>query len=122
MQVRRMVATVAVTSVMTLGGTVASGSAASAAPAAPAAPAVFGCNYTNSTPTISYGSTGAAVKEAQCLLRYWGFNPGTIDGIFGTNTKAAVLGFQGWLHISCGLAVDGIVGTHTWHALKNPGC
>jgi peptidoglycan hydrolase-like protein with peptidoglycan-binding domain len=122
MQIRRMFATMAVTSAMALGGLVASGTAASAASAAPAAPAVFGCNYTTATPTISSGSTGAAVKEAQCLLKYWGFNPGGIDGIFGPNTKDAVLGFQGWLHIPCGLAVDGIVGTHTWHALKNSGC
>jgi peptidoglycan hydrolase-like protein with peptidoglycan-binding domain len=84
---------------------------------------VFGCNYANPPyPQIAEGSSGKYVKEAQCLLLYWGFNPDGIDGSFGPNTKDAVLGFQGWLHVPCGLSVDGIVGPHTWHALTNPGC
>jgi Putative peptidoglycan binding domain len=129
MQVRRMIAAPAAISALVLAGTFASGGAALAAPTAPAAVqnlAVYGCNYAGSPyETIGeyWGSNQPKyVKEAQCLLRFWGFNPGGIDGSFGPNTLAAVEGFQGWLHISCGLAVDGIVGPKTWHALTNPGC
>jgi peptidoglycan hydrolase-like protein with peptidoglycan-binding domain len=86
-------------------------------------PRVFGCNFAPPPyPQISEGARGAVVEQAQCLLKFWGFNPGGIDGQFGPNTRAAVLGFQGWLHISCGLSVDGIIGPHTWHALTNVGC
>jgi peptidoglycan hydrolase-like protein with peptidoglycan-binding domain len=116
----------------TTGAMAAPAGAATAAPSAKtpavakgtgAMPRVYGCNYANPPyPQISEGASGAAVKEAQCLLLFWGFNPGGIDGRFGPNTLAAVEGFQGWLHIPCGLSVDGIVGPHTWHALTNPGC
>lgn len=38
---------------------------------------------------------------------------GNIDGIFGTNTKNAVINYQK----SKGLKADGIVGCNTWTAL-----
>ncbi|MFF4962921.1 peptidoglycan-binding domain-containing protein [Streptomyces sp. NPDC001222] len=98
-------------------GTAATG-VASAAPAASSsvmAPAVHGCNYTTSQPTLRPGSSGSAVKELQCLLKYWGFNPGAIDGIFGSGTEKAVKQFQAWWP----LAVDGVVGPDTWTALKS---
>lgn len=84
-------------------------------------PGPYGCNYTDSEPQISRGSKGAAVREAQCLLRYWGESLGSsgIDGDFGPATESAVRSFQGKY---CGLSVDGIVGPKTWHALKNDGC
>lgn len=34
------------------------------------------------------------VKQIQCLLTYLGYSPGTVDGINGPNTTAAVLAFQ----------------------------
>lgn len=64
-------------------------------------------------PTLSMGSRGIAVEELQTLLIRYGFNPGSIDGIFGPQTQAAVLGFQR----SQGLVADGIVGPKTWAAL-----
>ncbi|MER5432216.1 peptidoglycan-binding domain-containing protein [Streptomyces sp. NPDC002588] len=109
--------------------TVAFGSGLALAPAAHAAApaaapggvsaAVFGCDYTTAKPTISYGSTGSAVKQAQCLLKYWGYSPGAVDGIFGTNTRSAVISFQTNV---CDLDVDGIVGPNTWRALSTVGC
>ncbi|MFD7666963.1 peptidoglycan-binding protein [Streptomyces sp. NPDC059788] len=63
--------------------------------------------------TISRGSSGAAVKHAQCLLKWWGFSPGAIDGVFGTRTENAVRNFQR----AAGLSVDGIVGPNTWAVL-----
>lgn len=42
----------------------------------------------------SAGVVTAAGIEAQCLLRRSGYNPGTIDGVFGTNSQAAATQFQ----------------------------
>ena len=42
-----------------------------------------------------------------------GFNAGSVDGIFGKNTRAAVIAFQN----ANGLAADGIVGKLTWAKL-----
>lgn len=65
-------------------------------------------------PTLRRGDRGDAVVEAQSLLRGCGYDPGTIDGIFGANTKAAVEAFQG----AQGLTPDGIIGPRTWAALE----
>lgn len=64
-------------------------------------------------PTLSMGSRGPSVTELQRLLMAHGFNPGPIDGIFGSQTHAAVVAFQR----SRGLVPDGIVGVQTWTAL-----
>jgi len=57
--------------------------------------------------------SGAAVRRIQTALEAKGFNPGEIDGTFGTHTSAAVIAFQ----IDQGLAADGEVGTQTAAAL-----
>lgn len=95
-----------------------------AAPASVARPLLvekyaYGCRFATATPQISYGSSGAAVKQAQCLLNYWLSAGLAVDGQFGTKTRAAVEYFQSEY---CNLAVDGIVGPKTWYALENPGC
>lgn len=64
-------------------------------------------------PVLRQGSSGVAVKDLQVRLTKHGFNPGKTDGIFGSNTKSAVLAFQK----SANLAQDGIVGNQTWAAL-----
>lgn len=64
-------------------------------------------------PVLKQGSSGAAVRDLQHHLAGAGFNPGKIDGIFGSNTKSAVLAFQQ----SANLVQDGIVGNKTWAAL-----
>lgn len=54
------------------------------------------------------------VKQVQLLLLYLGYDVGTVDGICGKATSAAVRAFQGeW-----GLTVDGIPGTRTCAALR----
>ncbi|MGW7260585.1 peptidoglycan-binding domain-containing protein [Streptomyces sp. NPDC054834] len=115
------------------GGLIAAAPAATAAPAMTAAatsasPAAYGCTPVTSHPTISRGSTGAAVREAQCLLVHWGYadllgNP-PVDGDFGTHTYNAVVAFQKNTNsaYNCGYAVDGIVGPDTWHALTHDKC
>ena len=64
-------------------------------------------------PMVSYGSRGDAVRKLQELLNALGYDCGSVDGIFGSKTKAAVLAFQK----ANGLAADGIVGPLTWGKL-----
>jgi hypothetical protein len=65
-----------------------------------------------SLPVLKQGSSGAAVKTLQYLLRSTGRSV-TVDGSFGPATYSAVRSFQS----SRGYTVDGIVGNNTWHAL-----
>ena len=59
------------------------------------------------------GDRGMLVRIAQTALTRAGYNPGTVDGIFGPNTQSAVRAFQA----AKGLSVDGIIGPRTWTAL-----
>lgn len=61
---------------------------------------------------LSYGSRGSDVTELQKLLNNNGYKL-DVDGIFGDQTKEAVLEYQQ----KNGLDVDGIVGNNTWGAL-----
>jgi N-acetyl-anhydromuramyl-L-alanine amidase AmpD len=65
------------------------------------------------TPTLKKGATGYQVKRLQRLLAQHGFDPGAVDGDFGTTTVAAVKKAQK----ASGLTADGIAGSLTWHAL-----
>src|SRR5690554_4137469 len=68
---------------------------------------------TQPCPLLQQGSSGPAVRDLQTRLRNFGFDPGPIDGIFGSRTRAAVVDFQR----SRGLVPDGLVGVLTWTAL-----
>ncbi|MET8575226.1 peptidoglycan-binding domain-containing protein [Streptomyces sp. NPDC005012] len=85
---------------------------------APGGPAGWYCGFDQRVvpPTVSYGSTGVTVREAQCLLLALGYNVGHsgIDGVFGPGTRSAVRAFQS----DYGLLVDGIVGPRTWNGLR----
>lgn len=59
------------------------------------------------------GSVGTKVSEIQTVLKQKGYYSGNIDGIFGVNTKNAVINFQK----DAGLKADGIVGEKTLSAL-----
>lgn len=72
-----------------------------------------GGNCTVTVKEVSTGSTGRAVRNLQLILNNRGYNCGTVDGDFGSKTKAAVIAFQK----AQGLGADGIVGTKTWTAL-----
>ena len=63
--------------------------------------------------TLKKGSTGAAVKELQENLSKLGYDPGTIDGVYGTKTVTAVKKFQQ----DHNLTVDGIAGMETQVAI-----
>jgi N-acetyl-anhydromuramyl-L-alanine amidase AmpD len=64
-------------------------------------------------PTLKKGARGFQVKRLQRLLAQAGFDAGSVDGIFGDDTVAAVKKAQK----ANGLDPDGIAGPLTWHAL-----
>ncbi|MBR0081674.1 MAG: spore cortex-lytic enzyme [Clostridia bacterium] len=62
---------------------------------------------------LKKGATGEDVKLVQKKLKQWGYYSGAVDGIFGSQTEAAVKYFQR----KNGLVADGIVGKKTAAAL-----
>lgn len=60
-----------------------------------------------------YGSTGHEVRQVQTALKQQGYYTGSVDGIYGSRTQAAVRKFQA----ARGLTVDGICGANTLRAL-----
>ena len=60
-----------------------------------------------------YGSRGTEVRTIQEKLKRWGYYNGSVDGIYGTQTVAAVKKFQQ----KNGLTVDGIAGPKTLSAM-----
>ena len=75
---------------------------------------IIGSLFVTSVYGVSrYGSRGEEVKQIQTKLKSWGYYNGEVDGIFGSNTQAAVKKFQQ----KNGLNVDGVVGEKTLSAL-----
>lgn len=70
-----------------------------------------------STVYVGYSHTtvGNTVSFVQAALNYLGYNCGTIDGVYGTNTSNGIKAFQR----ACGLTADGTVGPKTWAALRD---
>ena len=66
------------------------------------------------TGTLKPGATGAEVKLLQRALARVGNAPGSIDGVYGPSTVAAVKDFQR----ASKLTADGIAGPATLRALK----
>lgn len=64
---------------------------------------------------ITQGSEGAQVDVIQRHLQINGFDPGKLDGSYGSQTAAAVKQFQR----AKGLEVTGVVNEATWKALTN---
>ncbi len=62
---------------------------------------------------IKQGSKGSDVKEVQSRLKKWGYYKGSVDGVFGKQTRDAVIAFQK----KNGLKADGVVGKATYQAL-----
>ncbi|MET8328130.1 peptidoglycan-binding domain-containing protein [Streptomyces sp. NPDC005181] len=83
-------------------------------------------HYSGMTASPSSTQVTSAGVEAQCLLKYLGIpglntDPGTIDGVFGSNSKAATKRFQVWVNdtYNAGIAEDGGVGPQTWPWLRS---
>ena len=60
-----------------------------------------------------YGSRGDEVRQIQTKLKRWGYYNGQVDGIYGSQTLAAVK----WFQSKNGLQVDGIAGPKTLVAM-----
>lgn len=84
----------------------------------------IGCAITASAATIwsdgsmnttqySPGTKKGNSYAIQTIIKRLGYNPGTVDGYFGDNTKSAVKKYQ----TNNGLTSDGIVGLGTWTEL-----
>jgi len=63
--------------------------------------------------TIRYGDIGPMVEYLQLALKRAGYDPGAIDGRFGTRTLDALTRFQR----DRGLDADGVAGRMTWAKL-----
>lgn len=77
----------------------------------------LGYEYIENRQTVTtlskYGSRGSEVTQIQTKLKRWGYYKGAIDGIYGSQTVAAVKYFQR----KNGLAQDGIAGPKTLAAM-----
>ena len=70
---------------------------------------------------IQYGQQGSNVKKLQTALNELGFNCGSVDGIFGDKTFAAVKKFQSSNSYGGAISADGIVGPDTKKKFKAAG-
>ena len=68
-------------------------------------------------PLIRQGSRGVYVLIAQEDLNTLGFRTGGLDGVFGAQTRNAVINYQ---RSRC-LTAEGIVGCNTWLSLQEDG-
>lgn len=76
---------------------------------------VYNIFFSNNTifALSKYVSRGSEVTQIQTKLKRWGYYNGSIDGIYGSETLAAVKYFQR----KNGLTVDGIAGKKTLEAM-----
>lgn len=74
---------------------------------------MFSPKYNKVEALSKYGSRGDEVKQIQEKLKRWGYYTGSVDGIYGSKTLAAVKSFQR----KNGLTVDGIAGEKTLAAM-----
>lgn len=71
----------------------------------------------SSLPVLSkQGSSGNEVRSIQRRLKEWGYYSGSVDGIYGASTKAAVIKFQK----ANSLKADGVAGNATLAAIGLP--
>ncbi|MBR8641416.1 peptidoglycan-binding protein [Streptomyces tuirus] len=72
------------------------------------------CDYTDSRPNLQLGSSGAAVRQAQCYLNQATGAGLDEDGDFGRLTQSATRDFQR----CAAIVVDGRIGAQTWSFLS----
>ena len=69
--------------------------------------------FTGAAAVYRQGSRGTEVRTIQTKLKRWGYYTGSVDGIYGKQTTAAVVSFQK----KNGLTADGVCGEKTLAAL-----
>ena len=69
--------------------------------------------FTGVAAVYRQGSRGTEVRTIQTKLKRWGYYTGSVDGIYGKQTTAAVVSFQK----KNGLTADGVCGEKTLAAL-----
>ena len=70
-------------------------------------------NLVEPTAIVNAKSSKQDIKLVQKKLKNWGYYTGSVDGIYGSKTKAAVVKFQK----RNGLVADGIIGDKTLKAM-----
>ncbi len=83
------------------------------APASNTKPTTAPASNTKPTTVLRIGSRGNRVSQVQMRLKQQGLYTGATDGIFETQTRAAVIAFQR----AKGLRADGVVGGRTLAAM-----
>ncbi|MFD6324645.1 peptidoglycan-binding protein [Streptomyces sp. NPDC058442] len=77
--------------------------------------------YSGNTVIPSSTKVTSAGIEAQCILKVMKYPTGTVDGVFGSNSKAAMQKFQKDVNAYYGrkvLDVDGLPGPQSWPYLR----
>ena len=82
------------------------------APSTPSTPSTAG-SISGLSAWLKQGNSGSDVRTLQQALNDLGFNAGTVDGMFGYNTKQAVIRFQNSSQYGGPVPADGIVGPET---------
>jgi len=71
------------------------------------------CYTPQTAPVLKLGSRGKLVSNVQSLMKVLGYLNTQPNGIYGTQTRAAVMQFQRANRIN----PDGVVGARTWMAI-----
>ena len=74
------------------------------------------CTFGNASALSKMGSRGSEVRNIQSRLKNWGYYSGSVDGIYGTATKKAVIKFQK----KQALKADGVAGKATLEKIGLP--
>ncbi|WP_329438336.1 hypothetical protein [Streptomyces canus] len=78
------------------------------------------CSYISASlrPMLTYGDTGMAVKQAQCLSNKWAGQPPKLPltGAF----DSVMLKKIAWIQDCHGLAPSGVIEARTWQVLYHP--
>lgn len=74
---------------------------------------IFGPSTKSAIPNLGYTDRGNLVRLLQAGLIVKGYNVGTMDGVYGNQTRNAVINFQK----RNGLTTDGIAGPNTFEKL-----